>query len=497
MTTRFALLFCLAVILALTSCTRHVEPPEPPSPTPTVSPYNQPATVLWANDAAPIGVPSMGATEFVSYVRTATGMAMASYDLATGRELWREEADPSMNNSAEQVAPLIERDGHSWTAYWTPHDGEILELKVVDARTGAPVALSTTLIWATSTPRVCKNPTTSFCFTGTAPNAPQVWRLRGQVDPYTGEVSLGGSPELPVKGAGLRGEHVYTLWGQEVAPDELGYVSDGAVRWRRPYSDVFGAGSSYAGGSWWLDASERTVIVGSSFDLDSGYRAAAASGPVVLDLATTGRVVGLDPSTGATLWSVAGAAMCTSVGKIPYPPTAAVVPVCRFTKGTLTLARSASTGQVEPTYSDDLSYALTGIDVATGAVRWTMLLHPDVFMQVVRFSPLTLSASSETTMVALSPSRTWVFVDRATGAVTIPGSTTVMGCLSAREWLVTQGHTPRYYTGTAGYACRADRTESLTWSVGAAQDVGVSASDGTVRIVSAAKGFVALRVGQK
>mgnify|MGYP002399991624 CR=1 FL=1 len=42
-------------------------------------------------------MPSVGATEFVSYVRTANGIAMASYDLATGKELWRDDAVPGMD----------------------------------------------------------------------------------------------------------------------------------------------------------------------------------------------------------------------------------------------------------------------------------------------------------------------------------------------------------------------------------------------------------------
>ncbi len=494
MTTKLLRFVSLTTILTLwlAGCSRPVAPHEPPPP---VSPYDVPATVLWTSDAEPIGMPSVGATEFVSYVRTANGIAMASYDLATGKELWRDDAVPGMDNSADQVAPIIERDGHSWTAYWAPHEGEILRLKVVDARTGAPVALSTDLIWATSTPNVCKNPTTSFCFTGTAPNAPQVWGSRGQMDPVTGEVSLGGAPELPVKGAGLRGEHVYTLWGQEVALDELGYAVDGAVRWRRSYPDVFGPGSSSTYGSWWIDSSDRTVIVGASFDAESAYEVANATGTAAVDLATTGKVVGLDPMTGATLWSLAGAGTCNTFGKIPYPPAERVLPICRFTKGTMILTKGSN--GVSSTYADDLSYELTGVEVTSGRVVWTVPLHRDVYLQRWQPGPRWLSASSEATVVALSPTLQWELVDRATGAVTTPGSTTVMACLTPRKFLVTTGRTYHYYAGASGYPCRGDRTESLTWSVGAAQDVGVSASDGTVRIVSAAKGFVALRVGQK
>ena len=129
-----------------------------------------------------------------------------------------------------------------------------------------------------------------------------------------------------------------------------------------------------------------------------------------------------------------------------------------------------------------LKRAPRGFTPAVGQTPHTVVWTENKW-RLLRFTPTVRRHATPILMVPSLINR-WYVLDLGPGRSLI-------------EWLVAQGHTPRYYTGTAGYACRADRTVSLTWSVGAAQDVGVSASDGTVRIVSAAKGFVALRVGQK
>lgn len=482
----------LAVLAAfvLAGCTAtHVPVDIPPSP----SPYVLPATVEWSTDAQPIGSLSVGATEFVSYVRTATGLAMASYDLATGKELWRDPADPGRGAQGVSIAaPLVQIGGDSWTAYLAPLDGDWQTLKVVDARTGMPTGLTSDKVWATSRPVACAN-ADGFCFTGYAWSDEVFGARPRRVDPSTGKLKVVVPTSGEITNVRFVGEHLYSTNDRSPGTELLGYL-DGGVRWTRPYAEVFGPGFSSDAGWHWLDDSRRPVIVGSAADA-STYTRAMAGETVVEDLTTSHAVVGLDPLSGRTQWKVSGATLCDWLGRMPRPVTATVVTICRFTRGTLTLAKNGETGALKGDFSPDLALEISGVEMSSGRVLWSMPLHRDTYNS--RTKVPTLTASSDRTLVVMAQTGRRVLIDVATGNVTEPGNEYVIACQAGRADVVVQGREGTYWAGDYGFACQPDGTSSARWTVGAAQDVGESALDGALRIVAGEKGFVAVRVRER
>lgn len=475
-------------VVLLLGCSPAVQPPTPappaisaaPTPTPTPSPMPEPTvTALWETEAAVLTQPVIADDVIVTYLRTGSGMVLAGFSVSDGALLWRRAADPGWAAPTIQIAPaVIEFEGRSVTAALGRTADGWYVVNVLDAHTGNPEPVAHHLVHPTSRPAACPDEAPAFCFRGYLPDEEALFPLR--LDLTTGLLGvddLGGVPN-----SRQLGEHVYATTDRPEAggTELLGYADKGASRWERRYADVFGAGSSSDGGwSWWDEGSPLLGLGGTAFQgAEPGDRF-----PLVDSM---GRLVALDPQTGAGLWQLPGATHC------PFPleqrlDEAGLFLTCRFTAG-----EAVFTERDEGRLAFNLEHIgleLAAVETATGDVVWTQPLDPTPYLS----SSDPVHLSDESSLTVRNADGVTLRLTLPDGAATVPPAGTVFPCRKPYDWVTFSYEEDRSYrAGSGHYPCDATTAEVPQWTPESLRVAGHEA--GGLYIVAGPTGLAGFRI---
>lgn len=381
----------------------------------------------WTVDAALVGAPAAAHGVVVSYVDSGVdALQIVAWAADSGTELWRDSAGfGSIPRYGVASAEIVDVDGAPAVAYLQddPVDDRGWQRVVVaDLETGQHRDDGTLVLDAVTLPGECDD-AGGVCLRG---RTIEEWESRAQllrVDLAAGRLAVEHGPSLP-RDARFLGEHVYATLDRAPEGDELiGYAGEGVVLWERPYTEVFAPGYSSDGGWSWLDDDSATTIIGTGVP----YESATRNDPVTTYDLGERMIVGLDPDTGDTRWSVSGAdRWCDAADTEPTLVTT-VIPACVFASGTTTIDR---TDPDYPTLSGrGIEARIVGLDAATGEERWSVDAGSDP--SVARDWE-----SSFTSRLAVRP-------------VTIDGSVVMVDVLTGRTSDPPSG---------AGFACSTERT---------------------------------------
>lgn len=373
-----SLMVCASLLLA--GCTAAPAGPAPATTPPASDVWKQPATVSWTTDARLMSDVTVADAVALAYVSIgADKEQLTAWDAKTGTRLWRHDAAPGFQSPAVPHDVATVRHGAAtWAAFLAPAPAGAnpawSTLSVVDVATGKPVAprLAEQLIFS-SRPVACG---TTFCVTGTfGGEHPAIQSL--QFSPATGMLE-----PAPASGAGGRpvpfisdGTPVGTFMSVSGGPggQTLQFGADGRIRWTRPYTDVFGPGTGLAGGWAWADGDEKLPVVGFGNVAPVDHAGTPPRTGERRSL-TTGRLVGLNRSTGATVWSVPGIANCPMIGFTPIAHEG-VITACRIDRGYQTADWTGST--MTNIAFHDVRADVVGLDAKTGKVLWSIPVDAD------------------------------------------------------------------------------------------------------------------------
>lgn len=412
---------------------------------------------VWSVDAALVGSPAAADGVVLSYVNSGVDrLEIVAWEVATGAELWRDSASyGSIPGYGVGPAEIITVDGAPRAVYLQddPADDQGWQRVVVaELESGARLDDGSLLVDAVTLVTECDDDG-GACLRG---RTVEEWEGRDQllrIDLAAGLLVAQRGPTLP-RNSRFLGAHVYSTLDREPEGAELlGYASDGVVLWERPYAEVFAPGYSSDGGWSWLDDDSLPTIVGtgSAYDPSSGK-----TGVETVDL-TEQMIVGLDPDSGETRWTVDGADRWCDAAEVDTSLIADIVPVCVFSRGETTIDRS----DIEhPTVaSRDVDARIVGLDASTGDERWSVDAGGDP--SVVR--DWTSSFVNRAAVRPVSIDGRTVLVDVLTGRTSAVPSHSVLACHTERDYVRAHrpGSTepePHLYSGGFGvYPCDADR----------------------------------------
>lgn len=463
----------LPALLLVVSCS-WTSPPEaslPPtatqvqvaSPSPTATPV---ATLAWETQTALIGDPAVTDEAIVSYIRTESGIALAGFDPATGVQRWRRAAVPGGTPTGVAINAFILKEGdRQWTSAVAASANDRHQLFVLDAVTGESVPVSAGEFWAISRPHRCGEGS-GICLSAFLADDDEPTALR--IDPVAR--SVGPDTTLPLIGsARFLGTRVFSTNDRpaEGGTELLGYVDDGGPVWSRPYTEVFGPGTSSDGGWSWLDDHPDGPLIGVGGTYPPGERKAGTRLPIASDV-----TVSLDRATGEVLWRLDGAGDCPM--DLPRrPDDGEVLIACLVSAGEWVLF-DGEDGNLD-SRPENLVVDAVGIDIATGAVRWSQPLDPAGY----NWDSHWLSGDDALVLQALGGEL--LIVDPVTGE-SRPAAGADLACTRAREDMTLHlgGQDRLYSTGEGRYPCDAEAAELPAWTPEALAWAGRESGDLTV-----------------
>jgi hypothetical protein len=471
----------LALLVTLTGCTPEAATPAPESDSETtIRELETDATPDWTIDASVVGKPVAADGVILAYTKASSGsLQIAAWDSTTGEALWADTAVTGAVTPGVQVSANIVEDGDKNLAvYLRPGNEEgWQDLVLADLATGAPVALTGNRVWATSRPRACADDR-DICFTGYQDGAVDDGIMNYRFAASGGDITRDGDIVLPAS-ARLLGNRVYATNARAPGGTELlGASAGGRTLWERTYADVFGDGASSDGGWGWADAHDAKVMVGVGYVVDADERADGSS----TSDATQRRVVGLDPETGETRWSIDGADFC-DLSVREEERVDGKYTLCVYNAGTTTVAEKAD-GTGYESIRTDFDVDLIGVDDFTGDVNWTLPLGGDRFNGD---NTRTTFASSSAEQVMLIDGES-VVVNIVTGDRITSSPESSYACSAEREPLLApspgETETSRFSAGSDYEGCDASGTVTDGFSVGAVRMIGVDAGNGTVVVTA-------------
>lgn len=362
-----------AAILLLAGCTTSAAPV--PGRGVSAVDWGSPADVLWSNGDVLMSATRVESDVALAYVAAADGTEfVVARDARTGRELWRQQATPGIDAPGIKHHIAIAPDGDTQTtAFLAPTDGAQNHvwntLSVVDISTGTTSSPSLTSqpVW-TARPSECLD---TFCIGGKIEGQDRTSLLMyhpengGGLDVAQGE----GIPHLD--GGRFLGNFVSsskTTTGQET----LNFGENGQITWDRPYTDVFGDGTSSDGGWAWIDDELGIPLVGVGYT----YSEKDYTQPFEAEYdLTESRMVGLDRDTGATVWQHDGLTPCPGMSNgLTYSD--GILVACRVNSGTQTVHWDG-TEATEVEY-ENADVDLVGVDPESGKITWDLALGSDL-----------------------------------------------------------------------------------------------------------------------
>lgn len=337
--------------------------------------WDVPLTPSWTLPVNAVSHPRVVDGVVVAYVTgedqgAPTKEFLTAWDLATGEELWRHEAAPGKTppTIGHEVA-VLERDDTWFVAFLAPrvpHPSQIMrtDFRVVRVDTGEDAATELqTYSVSAQRPTVCHDGE-AFCIVGEILGSP-ARNATFFYEPGATQLVYDESEDAPYGGSA-------THLGAGISIDEENRVHfgrGGAERWTRDIEDIFGVGASPRGGfGWHLPDDDEAPLLGAGRAWHPHD-----DGPFTEPL-TDGRVVGLDPHTGETVWAIDGARTCATEGNSLNPEDGIVV-VCVYRSGTVT---GVKTGDEFTEFEyHDVDLDLVGVSVDTGDTVWTVPLGGD------------------------------------------------------------------------------------------------------------------------
>ena len=219
-------------------------------------------TVIWTNNDILMSATKVESDVALAYVAVGSGKEIVlARDALTGRQLWREDAAPGLD--APGIAhdiPIAGDEGVPTTAFLVPTEGSQgyiwNKLAVVDVATGAAVTPPITRSTLSSRPHPCLQ---TFCVTGR-------FAARGvnsllAYDSEGGSLGVAQGTNVPYLEDGrFLGNFVSSSTSGE--QEALNFGENGQITWSRPYTDVFGNGTSSDAGWAWIDDEPGIPIVG-------------------------------------------------------------------------------------------------------------------------------------------------------------------------------------------------------------------------------------------
>jgi hypothetical protein len=476
----------LALLVGLTGCTPTATPaPAAKNDTDaTVTELGTVATPDWTVDASLVGEPVAADGVVLAYTRTDSGgLQIEAWDAETGAQLWADTAVTGAVTPGVMVsASIVEAGDTHVAAYLRPGGGDDWqELALADLATGTRIAVTDNQVWASSRPSTCADGA-DVCFTGYKQSAYDAGSLSYRLAATGGDITPDGDLVVPAA-ARLLGNRVYATNERVPAGVEmLGASAAGQTLWKRSYEDVFGAGASSDAGWAWADADATEVMVGAGYIYDP---AARASDSFTSD-ATQRRTVGLDPQSGATVWSIDGADFC-DLAVSEDDRADGKRTLCLYKAGTTTVIKKAD-GSGSDSTSVDFDVDLIGVDLATGDIDWTLPLGGDRFNGTNTDSSF---ASSSADQVMLIDGASEV-VNVVTGDHSETSVDSTYACSTPREPLLAlfpgMTETAPFTAGSDHSGCDSTGTGTETFSTGAVRMIGVGTGTGTGTAIVAGPG---------
>ncbi|MBW8172782.1 hypothetical protein K0651_06965 [Ornithinimicrobium sp. Arc0846-15] len=341
--------------------------------------WTTPAEVLWTNDEVLMSDVRVQDDVALAYVQTGNNAeAVVAWNAESGEELWRSQAIPGSNAAGvAQSIPLVEIDGAWTTAFLAPTEDVTHNwgtLRVVDIHTGdSDWSGLDSIHMESSRPEQCGD---TYCLTALFDYSIEA---TGRQFDYAGKGAL-----VPIDAIGADGDQVpyleqgrflgtYVSSTQDWSGETLNYGADGRIVWSRPYTEVFGPGTTSNAGWTWSDSDQELPVIGLGFQ-DTGVDLSQTATATV-DL-TTPELVGLDRETGETLWSMSSVMQCRSTGDSLRPDkTEDTLVFCRYNSGSASYTFDGEDVS-EPAFTD-IDVDLIGVDPFTGDIEWTVPLGPD------------------------------------------------------------------------------------------------------------------------
>jgi hypothetical protein len=474
----------LALLVTLTGCTPEAAGPAPESAAEaTTRELETVAAPDWSIDASVVGQPAAADGVVLAYTKASSGsLQIQAWDSTTGDQLWADTAVTGAVTPGVLVTARIVEDGDkNFAVYLRPGNEEgWQDLVLADLATGTEVALTDNRVWATSRPSPCADGT-DVCFTGYKESAYGAGSVSYRFATSGGDITQDGDIVLPAS-ARLLGNRVYaTNVRTPVGTEVLGASAGGKTLWERAYMDVFGDGASSDGGWAWDDADDAELMVGVGYVIDQAARA----GDSFTSDATQRRVVALDPRTGETVWSIAGADFCdrsvSDEERVDGKRT-----LCVYNAGSTTSTKKAD-GTGYDSVSTDFDVDLIGVDEATGDIDWTVPLGGDRFNGDNTDSTFASFTADQVMLIAGES----VVVNLNTGDHTQSSKDSQYACSTARDPLMAAyPGTSEATTFTAGsdyQGCDSGGTITDTFSIGSVRMVGVDAGNGMTVVAAPGK----------
>jgi hypothetical protein len=355
-----------AVALSLCACTG--EDPAPVAQTPTVGADAKPSRVEggWRSSGLlPFSaVRNVGGTA-VLYTRRPSPAGgqeiwITALDPVTGEVLWQDEASPAKVSRGIPIG-VAEVNGHVTYFRDVGGTGNLLaRLVIADARTGNETAVSEPRYFG-SPALPCGDGGTAACSRALDPATQQVVDLRIGDRPRMAPSATTAGTAVPETARAISSGGLIDLGIR--APERIGRVEQGRLRWSRPITDLFGPGATTDTG-WSL----RYLAAADEY-VGSVGRTAWRSGTITLEQTST---AAFSASDGTPLWRDAGSQNGCLAHLVVAPPavtpddqdspTGSVQPLrCRYT-GTLVEKTKQGSG---------ITVTLERFDIRTGKALWS------------------------------------------------------------------------------------------------------------------------------
>lgn len=418
---RVAIVATVCAGLTITGCVS-APPEQGGSSAPTAA---SAAATVWKVKAELVGSPVIANGTIVSFLRKGGKLQVGAWNLADGKKLWTAAAVTSGETPGIELGVRTVTIGErSFVAYLTTQrgGGTWRELTIADVRTGPDRKLKPIVVWPTTHPTACGDGK-AFCMTGYRVEA---WKKRVnlRIDPVSRSATVDDTDGIPNDARRLG----YSIYASDARPphgvEQLGSFRDGKIVWERAYPEVFGNGASSDDGWAWKPEKDGVVVGVGYTELCHTSKADGETISTCED--TTGRLVGLNSATGATIWSLDRVDGCQ--GQDPLiASTEKEVTICRNLVGNRVFRKQGSSWKLlSSTYEQELVV----LDRQVGTVLWRVPLG-----KTIESDDSPTFVNSDTRLVLTSNGQLTVF-DTATRTTTPVTAETALMCRRDRPTLM-------------------------------------------------------------
>jgi len=401
---RFAIAGAVFAGAVLAGCTAPPPPTETPAPSkPTL------VNTVWKVAADLVGAPRVANGTAVSYFRRDGKLRVGAWRLADGKQLWSAAAVTGAEAPGIELGvDTVTVGGRGFVAYVTSLRGNPwYDLVIADVVTGPSKKRTPTVVWPTTRPIACSDKQ-AFCMVGYQEKAPKK-QANLRIDPPSGAISTDSTDGLPTNARRL----AYTLYTSDDRPPEgieqLGSFRNNATVWERPYTSVFGEGASSDFG-WAWQAERDNVIVGVGYKDDC--QESIVNGAQILTCEdTNGVLVGLDSTSGATLWSLDRASGCQDHDPLDGSSADRIV-ICRNLVDSAAYRKKGDSWKLDSYVNEQ---ELVVANRKTGEILWRSPLG-----KTTGQASATSFVDSEDRMVLVVEGKPTIFDTRAAAATPVP-----------------------------------------------------------------------------